>query len=257
MKRQEWKLFLSTLIVLLVLSACSLRADVKKAPQGEHPAHDHASHQIKDIHPTVSAMVQQGVHVVADPDSILVLVNKHFKLPDNYQPHLLVYPKVRFLGGHTEKAKMRLVAANALEKMFRAAAKDGIPLVGVSAYRSSRAQTALFNRYVARDGKTKALTYSALPGTSEHETGLAIDVSGAGGQGAATTAFAGTKESNWLEKHAQDYGYIIRYPKGKEAVTGYEYEPWHLRYVGPTVAKAIKENDQTLEEYLGEVPVTK
>lgn len=204
----------------------------------------------------LSPMDQKGIHVVADPASILVLVNKHFKLPENYVPRSLVYPNVPFLSGRTEKAKMRRVAAKALERMFAAAEKDGIHLAGVSAYRSHRSQVMLFERYAAIDGEKKALTYSALPGTSEHETGLAIDVSGLNGKYAATPAFAGTPEAVWLKDHAQDYGYIIRYPKGKEAVTGYEYEAWHLRYVGLPVAKGIKGRHLVLEEYLSTVPVT-
>lgn len=88
----------------------------------------------RSIHKTVSSMNQQGVHVVADPDSILVLVNKHFKLPDNYVPKQLVYPDVPFISHRSEKSKMRLVAANALTAMFQAAKKDAIQLAGVSAF---------------------------------------------------------------------------------------------------------------------------
>lgn len=206
---------------------------------------------------TVSALNQQGVHVVADPTSTLVLVNKHFKLPENYVPKDLVDLDVPFIfAGKSEKKKMRAVAAKPLEEMFAAAAKDGIQLAGVSAYRSHTAQVALFNYYVQRDGEKKALDYSARPGTSEHETGLAIDVSGISGKYAATQAFGGTPEAAWLNKHAQDYGFIVRYPEGKESITGYEYEAWHLRYVGLPASKKIVASGQTLEEYLNEVPVS-
>ncbi|GGL64446.1 M15 family metallopeptidase [Sporolactobacillus putidus] len=205
---------------------------------------------------TVSSLNREDVHIVANPDSTLVLVNKFFKLPDNYVPKQLVYPDVPFItGDKSETAKMRPAAAKALETMFAAAQKDGIQLAGVSAYRSYASQTVLFNTYVKEDGEKKALTYSARPGTSEHETGLAIDVSGISGQYAASPAFATTPEAAWLAAHAPDYGFIIRYPKGKESVTGYEYEAWHLRYVGLPVSKKIAERGLTLEEYLSDVSV--
>jgi len=205
---------------------------------------------------TVSAMSQSGVHVVADPESNLVLVNKYFKLPDSYVPSDLVDLDVPFISGKSEKKKMRAAAAEPLKEMFAAAKRDGVQLAGVSAYRSHKTQVALFNYYVRRDGEKKAQNFSARPGTSEHETGLAIDVSGINGKYAATQEFGKTPEAAWLAKHAQDYGFIVRYPEGKETVTGYEYEAWHLRYVGLPASKKMVEKHQALEEYLNEVPVS-
>lgn len=197
-----------------------------------------------------------GMQVVAQPELISVLVNKQNKLPENYAPDDLVYPDVRFLFEEKiEKRMMREEAAEALEDMFAAAKDDGIHLAGVSAYRSHVTQTALFARYVKKDGKEKALTYSAYPGTSEHETGLAIDVSGSSGKCAVQDCFADTDESDWLKEHVYDYGFIIRYPEGKETITGYQYEPWHLRYVGKEISLAIKESGDSLEEYYGTIPV--
>jgi len=184
------------------------------------------------------------------PESIAVVVNKRYYMPANYVPKDLVYPNVPFLFKEkVEKRKMRSEAARALEKMFAAAKKDGIYLKGVSAYRSYKTQQALFNRYVKRDGYEKARTYSAVPGSSEHQTGLAIDVSGSSGKCAAASCFANTKEAAWLKKNSQKYGFIIRYPKGKESITGYKYEPWHLRYVG-NISSNIQNRGITLEEYL-------
>jgi len=141
--------------------------------------------------------------------------------------------------------------------MFAAAKEDGIHLAGVSGYRSHSVQKALFQRYVERDGEEAARRYSAEPGHSEHETGLAMDVSGIDGKCAAEDCFADTKEAEWLDRHAHEFGFIIRYPKGKESVTGYQYEPWHLRYVGKELAKEIAEQGITLEEYFGlAVPVS-
>lgn len=193
----------------------------------------------------------------SDVNSVAVLVNKEFALPDDYNPSDLVYPNVRFtFKEKIEKRMMRSEAAKALENLFDGAEKDGIYLAGVSAYRSHKTQTALFNRYVERDGEEKAKTYSAVPGHSEHETGLAIDVSGSDGKCAAEDCFGGTKEADWLAEHASEYGFIIRYPEGKDSITGYKYEPWHIRYVGVDIASEIADQGITLEEYYGSIPVT-
>lgn len=195
-----------------------------------------------------------GIQVVFNPESIPVLVNKQNKLPDNYNPTDLVYTDIPFVSGATnEKRKMRKEAAAAVNQLFAGAKAEDISLLGVSAYRSHATQTTLFNYYVNRDGYEKARTYSALPGTSEHETGLSIDVTGGNGKCAAENCFGGTKEAIWLEQHAAEYGFIIRYPNGKESITGYQYEPWHLRYVGKEIALEIMNKGITLEEYYNEV----
>ncbi|MEF2968241.1 D-alanyl-D-alanine carboxypeptidase family protein [Paenibacillus sp. M1] len=194
---------------------------------------------------------------MADPESVAVLVNKEFALPDDYEPDDLVYPDVRFtFKDKIEKRMMRSEAASALEELFAGAEEDGIYLAGVSAYRSHSTQTSLFNRYVEKDGLEKAKTYSAVPGHSEHETGLAIDVSASDGKCAAEDCFGETKEAAWLAEHATDYGFIIRYPEGQEDITGYKYEPWHLRYVGKEIAGEIASRGITLEEYYDAVPVS-
>jgi D-alanyl-D-alanine carboxypeptidase len=200
----------------------------------------------------------ESLPVVADPDAVTVLVNKQIRLPENYIPADLVYPDVRFIFKEKiEKRMLRKEAAQALETMFAAAEKDGTYLAGVSGYRSEARQKVIFNQYAAKDGEEKAKTYSAYPGTSEHQTGLAIDVSGSDGKCAAESCFAGTPEAEWLAAHAADYGFIIRYPEGKESITGYKYEPWHIRYVGVELAEEISGKGITLEEYYGEaVPVT-
>ncbi|WP_127584282.1 M15 family metallopeptidase [Paenibacillus koleovorans] len=198
-----------------------------------------------------------AIQVVAAPESITALVNKQFKLPDSYAPKDLVYPEVAFIFSEKiEKRKLRQEAATALEQLFAGAKKDNISLAGVSAYRSHATQKSLFESYVKRDGEAKAKTYSAVPGHSEHETGLAIDVSGSSGKCAAEDCFAGTPEAKWLEAHVHEYGFIIRYPKGKESITGYQYEPWHIRFVGKQVAKDIASRGITMEEYYNALPVS-
>lgn len=194
--------------------------------------------------------IQHEFLTVADPESITVLVNKKYAFPEGYEPKDLVYPNVPFIFDEKiEKRMMREEAAEYLEKMFNAANQQNIHLAGVSAYRSSQTQTTLFNNYVERDGIEKAKTYSAVPGTSEHQSGLAIDVSGSDGSCAADDCFANTEEAAWLEDNAHKYGYIIRFPKDKDNITGYKYEPWHIRYVGVNLATELYNEGLTLEEY--------
>jgi D-alanyl-D-alanine carboxypeptidase len=203
--------------------------------------------------PTDSGTPSQNANnqVVSSPEVVPVLVNKRNKLPDNYLPSDLIYPDIPFtFKQKAEKRQMRSEAGVAIEQLFAGAKQQGVNLLGVSAYRSHASQTALFKHYVNQDGYEAAITYSALPGTSEHETGLAIDVTGGDGKCAAEDCFAGTKEADWLQDHAAEYGFIIRYPKGKDSITGYQYEPWHLRFVGKAIAKEIMNRGITLEEYL-------
>lgn len=220
------------------------------------PASETNQQEVKKPNQTLPSQKEDSIQVVAQPESIPVLVNKLNKLPDNYTPSDIMTTTIPFINTATaEKRKMRKEAAEALAKLFAGAKQQGLSLLGVSAYRSHATQTALFNYYVKVDGYEKARNYSALPGTSEHETGLAIDVTGGNGKCAADDCFGGTVEANWLQAHASDYGFIIRYPKGKETITGYKYEPWHIRYVGTTIAKGIMERGITLEEYYNAVPV--
>lgn len=209
--------------------------------------------------PSVHAKQNEGsIHVDTNPESISVLVNHLHKLPENYSPSELIYADIPFIFQEkTEKRKMRAEAAGAIKELFTDAKAQGISLLGVSAYRSHATQTALFQSYVSKDGYEVAKTYSALPGTSEHETGLAIDVTGGDGKCPAEECFDGTKEAIWLEENAADYGFIIRYPKGKKAITGYQFEPWHLRYVGKSIALKIMNKGITLEEYFHAEPVNK
>lgn len=157
------------------------------------------------------------VQVVAKPEDIAVLVNKKIMLPGNYMPTDLVEPNVPFVFKEKdEKRLMRKEAAQALEKLFTGAKQDGIFLAGVSAYRSYATQRSLFDYYIQTQGEEKARRYSAQPGRSEHQTGLAIDVSDSKGTCAAEDFFADTPEAKWLAKHAPEYGFILRYPKDKE-----------------------------------------
>lgn len=190
------------------------------------------------------------IEVDTDPESITVLVNREYLLPEEYVPVDLVVPDVPFsFYGTYEKSYMREVAANALEKLFAGAKEQGISLKGVSAYRSYSRQKEIYNRNVNTKGKKKANLVSALPGSSEHQTGLTIDVSASSVGCSLEESFGETNEGKWLAKNCYKYGFIIRYPKGKESITGYSYEPWHIRYVGKNLAKRLHKKNLTLEEY--------
>ena len=195
--------------------------------------------------------VQNGVKVIMNPENTLALVNKDQTLPSSYKPRDLVRPNVPFSFADlkNEKRYMRKEAAAALEGMFRAAKKSGINLVAVSGYRSYERQKVLFEQEVKRYGHQKAVVAVAMPGKSEHQTGLAMDITSASVNYQITTAFGNTREGKWVRDHAHEFGFIIRYPKGKERITGYQYEPWHLRYVGKKAAQVIYKKGITLEEY--------
>ncbi|MBP2017272.1 D-alanyl-D-alanine carboxypeptidase [Symbiobacterium terraclitae] len=191
------------------------------------------------------------VKMVTNPDAIDVLVNKEWALSPDYVPPDLVEPNVRFIFAEKhERRLMRAEAAAALEEMFAAAEEDGIYLAGVSGYRSYAYQEMLFTAYVSADGLENAERYSARPGHSEHQTGLAMDISGSTGECAADDCFAGTPEAEWLAAHAHEFGFIVRYPEGKEEITGYMYEPWHVRYLGKELAQKVHATGLTYEEYL-------
>ena len=174
-------------------------------------------------------------------DGKLILVNKFYHLPDNYEPKDLVTLPDDYNKGTNNK--MRKEAAEAFMKMADAALLENIILKNASAYRSYEYQVNLYDSYVNKDGKKNADIYSARPGYSEHQTGLCSDIN------TIDSSFHGTDEANWLLKNSYKYGFIIRFPKNKEKITGYKYEPWHYRYVGENAAKIIYENDLTLEEY--------
>lgn len=157
----------------------------------------------------------------------ILIANKTYALPSTYNPG--VDP----------------VANEALQQMFAAAKAEGYDLFVRSGFRSYATQKSLYNSYVNRDGKAAADRYSARPGHSEHQTGLAFDIN------KANSSFAGTPEAKWLAENCHKYGFIIRYPEGKESITGYIYEPWHIRYLGVDIATAVSNSGLCLEEYLG------
>ena len=158
----------------------------------------------------------------------IIVVNKTYGLPENFAV-----------------TELNPLALSSFNKLSSDAALLGLNIRCSSGFRSYATQQTLYNNYVASDGAAAADTYSARPGHSEHQTGLAIDVN------SISDDFLGTPECEWLAKNAHRYGFIIRYPKGKEDKTGYRYEPWHIRYLGVETATAVYNSGLCLEEYLG------
>ena len=180
-----------------------------------------------------------------------VLVDKRRGLGPRYRPRDLVVPRVTFLAGTSEEGRhLRRRPARALERMFAAARRDGVRLAGVSGFRSFASQRALFAGYARERGVEDAAHVSARAGHSEHQTGLAIDISGADGRCAASACFAGSRPARWLAAHAARFGFVVRYPRGEEEVTGYDFEPWHLRFVGPRLAREAVTSGKTLDTLL-------
>ncbi len=172
-----------------------------------------------------------------------VLCNKFYYLGSDYVPKDLTEINSNYQSGGEKVTKD---AALAFEKMAKAAKEDGYNIRAVSTYRSYSYQNTLYNNYAAKDGTKKADTYSARPGYSEHQTGLAVDVDNTK---ATYTQFGSTKEFGWMKENAYKYGFILRYTKETEFITGYINEPWHYRYVGLEIAKYIYEHPMTYEEY--------
>lgn len=212
----------------------------------------------KQLHPELSiedvvTYVNIGLHTpfysnvntVSTPDNLLVLCNKYNSL-GSYEPKKsdLVTLKANYA---INSQQLRKEAAEAFYKLSDAANAAGHKIVAVSTYRSYSRQSTVYSGYAKRDGQAKADTYSARPGTSEHQTGLAIDVSADGVTGYRT--FGNTASYRWAKDNIHNYGFIIRYPEDKTHITGYMAEPWHFRYVGVETAKKVYESGLTYDEY--------
>ena len=172
-----------------------------------------------------------------------LIVNKTYSIPSTYQP-TNPYQKIT-----TERCNncINNEVMQAFKLMKSDATSIGLNIYIASGYRSYSYQERLYNNYSAVDGVDGADTYSARPGHSEHQTGLCFDLND------VDDIFADTAEGKWVNNNAHLYGFIIRYPKGKEHITGYQYESWHLRYVGKELAKTLYNNGNwiTMEEYYG------
>lgn len=178
-----------------------------------------------------------------DLNKIYILTNKYLYMPNNYVPDHLEVIDSKYTNG---TKKLVAEAKIKFEEMAEDASLEGYRIRIISAYRSYEYQKGLYDSYVEKDGTQQADTYSARPGYSEHQTGLVIDID----NGVIDyNHFENTKEFNWMQENAYQYGFILRYPKGKENITGYTYESWHYRYVGAKIATYIRENNITFDEY--------
>ena len=213
----------------LLLSACSHQSESHNDKDESKTAHTNQAQNNDNNQKKHRKVVKDG-RTYADG---ILIVNKNIDLPSSYNP------------GENPKAQ------KALKQLFDGAQKDDIHLYKISGYRSYPTQVKLYNNYAKRDSKKEADKYSARPGYSEHQTGLTFDVGGVDSNKNLYASFGKTEEGRWIAKNAHNYGFIIRYPKNKESITGYQYEPWHLRYLGKKKATKVYKSGETLEEFVG------
>ena len=258
-----WKRIVAGGIVILCCSACSTGTTegsspdptVKASPTQVSKNPPSAERDVSTSPADVSSSPETSRDSEAsfDPISLHVLVNKQhgLEVEDFEPPDLVALDVPQQYGGQ----QLREEAAAALEELISEATKDGIDLWVTTAYRDFEHQRALYEQRYAAGGQEAADELTARPGFSEHQTGLAVDMSFEGNTDCNLRAcFADTDQGEWLAEHAARFGFIIRYPEGAEPITGYSYEPWHLRYVGEATAQEVTEQEVTLEEYWGQPP---
>ena len=176
----------------------------------------------------------------------LMLVNKYYLLND-YTPDDLVYISQKYAWGDKNSKQIRKVCYDAFIDMWESAKEDGYQLMINSAYRKPEDQETIYNNYKNKRGEKYADSIAARPGSSEHETGLALDIFSI--KNTNKNTFKDSPEAAWLKDNAHNFGFILRYPLEKENITGYNYESWHYRYVGKKAAKYCYDNDITFDEY--------
>ena len=222
------------------------------ATASAEPAADSPAAPAPETTPPAPAPPAAPRHSLTDPASPWVIVNKHRPLsPATYRPADLVQPRVR-LATSGEAALLNSTTAAAAERMFAAAAGTGVIMTLASGYRSYATQTATYNSYVASRGQAEADTASARPGYSEHQTGWSFDLGDGSGACSFQPCFAEQPAAVWARNNAHQFGFVVRYPWMLHTVTGYYYEPWHLRYVGVDTATDMNSRGiATLEEYFG------
>ena len=197
--------------------------------------------------PEIVPVEQEETIKIDKNDPYLIFVNKENALPSDFIPESLVP-----IDGSLSSNQGISADAKALQSylsMREAALEEDVHMVICSAYRSYGLQEVIYNRFLSSKGEEWTKAHSAYPGTSEHQTGLAMDITSSKMGYGLDVSFEDTKEGIWLRDHCAEYGFIIRYLEGKEAITGYTYEPWHIRYVGEEYSEYIMENGLTLEEF--------
>lgn len=219
-------------------------------------AYDDGKKKVEDIVTEVNIGLDQpyftNVDTIQDTENKVMLINKYHKLPDGYVPKNLVKtPNACVIGEdyscQSEEQYLVREVAEAFSKLVKAAQKEHIEIKAIASYRSYAYQKNLYDYYAGVNGEAYADAYYARPGQSEHNSGLAVDVMM---DGVNFNEIETSPHYSWLLDHMKDYGFILRYPEDKVDITGYQYESWHLRYVGVKTAKEITSSGLTLDEYL-------
>ncbi|MEO8105230.1 MAG: M15 family metallopeptidase [Candidatus Saccharibacteria bacterium] len=223
------------------------------------PAHVSAPHPTTAVKasptpsPVKRPVFNSTLYSTNDPNSLWVITNKQHALnPPNYVPSKLVVPNIPLRSNITSSEEyVRSDTASALNTLFSAAKSEAINLNLQSGYRSYGYQGSLYNRYVTQQGLAVADSQSARPGYSEHQTGLAADLGGSSDPACdVEQCYASTAEGKWLAANSYRFGFIVRYPADKQNITGYSYEPWHIRYVGTELSQEMHAKGiSTLEEF--------
>ena len=204
---------------------------------------------VKIIIPGANPVLARHENYLAS-DSLWTVVSKQHPLSDaHYRPASLTKPTVATNEQKSvDEQSLRSDIITPLTTMFTAAKAAGFDLMVASGFRSYELQQTYFSNYSAQYGEAAANTFSARPGQSEHQTGLALDISLTSRECYLDTCFGELPAGKWLAAHAYEYGFILRYPADKTEITQYQYEPWHFRYVGPELAKALHSSSLTLDE---------
>lgn len=266
MLQDKYLLLAFSLLILLVGCNGANDNNVNGKPNNEQMNEEmnHPNNDNDDDHQNENNEFENGNHNNSDnveedlsvfdgiDESIIQLVNKENELGPDDHPIDLVTITVPFVLDNPEINQLREEAANALEEMFAVAKENNIILYARSGFRSYQTQEQLFSSYAERNGIDAANRYSAKPGQSEHQTGLVMDITSESVNFDLSEDFGKTPEGEWVANNAHLFGFIIRYPEGKEDITGYIYEPWHLRYLSPNVATAVFESGLTYEEFFAQ-----
>jgi D-alanyl-D-alanine carboxypeptidase len=249
-KKSRYKWLILLLVTIIFLCILAWKGQESRVP--EHVDKKASNISSKNKHNLKTTEFNKTKYSIDKPGSIWWIVNKNRPAGESYIPPDLVTPSVTLnpQKSHDEN-QVRKELDEPLQHLFSDADKGSIKLMLASGYRSYQLQNTYYSNYVRTSGEAEANRYSAKPGTSEHQTGLAFDVATVDRVHYLDQAFGNDPAGRWIADNAHNYGFIIRYPKDKEAVTGYMYEPWHLRYVGIDLAKELYNKNQTMEEFFG------
>ena len=281
-KKRRLFITMATLVLILVAVVIYVEGKLKDStelpPIAEEPVNDEPIKEVPDIEKPVDEVTDDenednekdnenenpveepeqepsapaDINIVEEPQATDALVNKKNNLSSTYVPEDLVKLEgIPTVLENPEINQLREPAYLALKELFQAAADEkSYELHARSGYRSYGTQRDLYNSYVKNHGQAAADKYSAKPGQSEHQTGLAMDITCAAMNFQLDDTFGDTDEGKWVAENAHRFGFIVRYPKDKEDITGYFYEPWHIRYLGVELATKVYESGLTLEEYI-------